>query len=262
MSFATAILLTKTLLCFALLLQAIEIYRLIFNKAFQKIWSFEVLQQDLEQGLPLPNFLIRHLFSIKSLKFITLLQIAMSISGFAVSYPFVFVILFVTHLLICIRFRGSFNGGSDMMTFVLLTGVIISLSSSQAHIQKLGLIYICLHSVYSYFKAGLVKVIQKDWRSGQAIPGFLQRSLYPEMKSLAQWLYAKPRLSFLLSWITLCFELAIPTIFMSRHWAIVYFSCAMIFHYINYLAFGLNRFFWAWLAAWPSIYFVVTLITV
>jgi hypothetical protein len=260
MTFSTALFLTKTLLCFALVLQAIEIYRLAFNKTFQKIWSFEILKPELEQGLPLPNFLIGNLFSIKALKLIALLQITLAICGFFVSYPLVFAGLFATHLLICIRFRGLFNGGSDMMTSVLLTGVLISISSSQGHIQKLGLIYICLHSAFSYFKAGLVKVIQKDWRRGLAIPGFLQRSIYPDMKSLSAGLYARPRLSFLLSWGTLLFELAVPAIFMNVHWAMAYFGFVVAFHYINYLTFGLNRFFWVWLAAWPSILFVVTFV--
>lgn len=259
MSLENAGWLTRIFLCFAMLLQAIELGRLTHFKTFQRIWSFENLKSDLIRGVPLPHKVIESLFSLRGVRTIAILQALFAGIGLLISHPAVVVVLFLTHLLICIRFRGTFNGGSDMMTFVLLTGSLIYMSSSDPKIQVLGLIYISLHAVYSYFKAGVVKVLQSDWRSGRAVPGFLERSLYSDTKILAGWFKTKPTLSLLLSWSVLIFELGIVFLFINNSWAVTYFALAVAFHFINYMSFGLNRFFWIWLATWPSIFFALSL---
>jgi len=247
------------LLCFSMALQAVEIFALTRKNTFQKIWSYENLSTDLKKGLPLPESLLRLLFSIKSLRFIALFQILLCLIG--PFYPSVLIFLFLalTHLLICIRFRGTFNGGSDMMTFVVLTGVLITLSTNDERYQKLGLIYIAIHTLYSYFKAGLVKVRYNEWRTGHALPAFLERSLFLDMKSVAQWLRLRPRLSQILGLGLISFELSALALPLMPSFGFFYFSLAASFHFLNFLSFGLNRFFWIWLTAWPAVLFSLRL---
>ena len=181
MTLEASVLLTTRLLSFTMVLQAIEIFVLSRQPNFQHIWSYKNIQRDLERGLPLNAKLIQKLFSIPSLQKIAAIQIAFAALAAFNPISILFIGLFVTHLLICIRFRGAFNGGSDMMTFVVLTGAIIS----TAGFAKIGLIYVATHTLYSYFKAGLAKIKHKEWRNGQAIPAFLARSIFPDIQKIA-----------------------------------------------------------------------------
>lgn len=236
-------------LAFAMLLQAIEFFSLSRKDSILQIWSYENLKNDLQSGLPLPHFLVKIIFADQNFKWLALVQIILALSGIFYSHLFIFIGVFIIHLLICIRFRGTFNGGSDMMTFILLTGVIINLSASNEKIQKLGIYYILIHTFYSYFKAGFVKILSSDWRSGQALPAFLERSLFPDVRSLGRLLQSKKILSLILCWSTIIFELGIVALLFYPSFFPAYFACALIFHLSIYTSFGLNRFFWIWGAA-------------
>jgi hypothetical protein len=230
------------LLAFTLGLQALEIFILSLNPLFFKVWNFDSV------------------FSNKALQAVVILQMASALAGFFYPAPTFFAVLFLTNLLICMRFRGTFNGGSDMMAFVVLTGVLITLCSTSEKGQQLGLIYIAIHTLYSYFKAGIVKLIQHDWRSGKALPAFLNRSLFSDVKSISHWLGLKPTLSLFACWIVLVFELAAFGLVFFPGLAIYYFMAALFFHLMNFLSFGLNRFFWMWLTAWPALLYSLFLI--
>ena len=260
MNINTFISMTSHFLAIALFIQALEIYLLSKKKSFLEIWSYENLKFDLEPGLPLPNSVIEFLFADKMVKRIAFLQLLLSLAAFIHPAAALFVLLFLCHLLICIRFRGTFNGGSDMMTFVLLTGMLIIFLAPSEKAQNLGFIYIAINTVYSYFKAGLAKVVNKEWRNGQALHSFLKRSLFLDTKNFANWLSTKKWVGFVFCWSVIFFELGIPTIFIFPSLIFFYFLCACLFHTIIFVSFGLNRFFWVWLAAWPSIFYAINLI--
>ena len=236
------LLMTSRLLAFTLFLQGIEYFLLTRKELFTKVWSFENLKDELK---------IRFLFSDLSFKIIVILQILTSLTAFIFPQTYLFVLLFLTTLLITIRFRGSFNGGSDMMSFVVLTGVLISFFAKNPEMGKFGLIYIGIHGIYSYFKAGLAKIRHADWRNGSALKGFSQVSLYPVVRSLK----ISPLLSLVLGWITILFELGTVSVLVVPDMVGVYFILAIIFHLMVFATFGLNRFFWIWMSAWPGIFF-------
>jgi hypothetical protein len=241
----STLLMTSRLLAFTLFLQGVEYFLLTRKDLFIKVWCFENLKDDLK---------FKFLFSDQSYKITTLLQLLLAISAFAFPQFYFFIGLFITTLLISIRFRGSFNGGSDMMSFVVLTGVTIGLATSNPEIQKFGLVYIAIHASYSYFKAGLAKIKQVDWRSGVALMGLAHVSLYPEIRSLK----ISKAVSLFLGWAVMAFELAIISLPFFPDYAGIYFVLAIVFHLVVFASFGLNRFFWIWMCAWPSIFFALT----
>jgi hypothetical protein len=255
MTLEASFLLTARLLSFSMVLQAVEIFVLSRQSDFQHVWSYKNIQRDLESGLPLNAKLIEKIFSIPSLQKIAGLQIIFSAVAAALPHPAILIALFLTHLLICIRFRGAFNGGSDMMTFVVLTGVLIS----AAGFTKLGLIYIATHTLYSYFKAGLGKVKHKEWRNGQAIPAFLARSTFPDIQNTATKLANKKTINAVLGIGTVIFELSALGLLFALSASYLYFGLAVVFHLAIYFCFGLNRFFWIWISAWPATLFSLSL---
>jgi hypothetical protein len=260
MSLDLTVMITVRWLSLAMLMQGIELLVISRRNDFLNIWSWENLKIELQTGLPFPNVIISKVFSLRGFQIISVTQIIMAFLG--IVYPhssLIFIILFLTHLLICIRFRGTFNGGSDMMTFVVLSGVIISLSGAEDKIKQLGLIYITIHSIYSYFKAGLVKVIQPEWRRAEVLPSFLLRSLFPEVQSLSGWLSSKRFLNFVLCWGVLILELTILGLFFIPKLLPLFVIGFGFFHFIVYLSFGLNRFFFIWMATWPAIIYTISL---
>lgn len=263
MNLYIALLTTAKLLSFTMLIQAVEIFLLSRRASFLKIWRYENLASELESRLPLPRSVVAKLFSNSIFSKVAILQIMFSMVGCFFPHFFVFLFLFFTHLIICIRFRGTFNGGSDMMIFVVLTGVLISLSSSNEMVQKLGLIYIAIHTLYSYFKAGRSKIVRAEWLNGSALPAFLDRSIISEVHQLARWLRERPMVSLVSCWFVLVFELfSLPLLVLSNYrglYSVHYMLIALIFHLGIFFIFGLNRFFWAWLSAWPATLFALSL---
>lgn len=258
MSLAAALTYTLALLSFTLFLQGIENFLCTRQASFFKIWSYRNLQKDLERGLPLPNSWIAVLFSDRAFVFLTLAQIAAAAASYFFPLGPLFALLFLIQLLVCIRFRGTFNGGSDMMAFVVLTGVLISFVGPEEKFQKWGLLYIAIHTLYSYTKSGFVKLVQRDWRQGQALPAFLDRSLFPEVRLLANWLQFQSYAVKILCWLIIVFELAAALLLFYPRYLPLYFGAILLFHLGNVVAFGLNRFFWIWLCSWPAVFFVVS----
>lgn len=232
--------LTTTLLSWAMFLGGVELFLMTRDSSFFRVWNFEALRPDLSHALKLPEKFLGFLFSNRSLKFVSLLQILCALLAFKTPRAEFFIILFFCQLLVSVRFRGTLNGGSDMMTFVVLTGVLIASFWS----EKFGFLYVAINGLYSYFKAGLAKLLNEDWRKGRALASFSE--------SFEPW-------GKILSWPVIIFELstlAIP-VFPGMVWP--YFVTAMVFHFLIFRVFGLNRFFWIWLSAWPSIIYLARL---
>jgi hypothetical protein len=258
-TFASATFATTHLVAFILFLQAIELFLVTQSPAFKTVWAYSNVAHEIECGLPLPNSWVRALFAKRGFEILVLLQAITAVAAFFIPVGAFFAALTLGQLLICVRFRGSFNGGSDMMTFVLLGGVLILTFSTGENAQRFGLIYIAVQAIYSYVKSGLVKVKDSDWRSGKALSDFLSRSLFTDIKRIGVMVRFKQKLARALTWALLAFELGaflMPFLHRALWW---YFAAAVIFHFTIYRAFGLNRFFWAWISTWPAIFYLSTL---
>lgn len=251
-------LITLGLISLFFLFSSLELLKLSSQPEFFKIWNYQHLQNDLMNGIPLPKKLTNLLFSNQSFKWILFLQLTLSILLIPFSSPWIVATMFILHLIVCTRFRGTFNGGSDMMAFVLLTGALIFTSFESPESSRFGFLYIAIHTIYSYFKAGYSKVVQKDWRSGRALPRFLKRSLYPDIQKLSVWLSNQKTISLLACWTVITFEIMILLLLLFPNLISIYFLISLGFHFSVFLMFGLNRFFWIWLAAWPSIFYSLT----
>jgi len=166
--------------------------------------------------------------------------------------PWVCLALAVLSLFILKRFQGPFNGGSDRMSVLILWCLTLAHFMPNPALQEVAFGYLALQLVLSYFISGWVKIVNPDWRSGQALRDVFRFSAYPvsqELRGLAGW----PRLLFFMSWAVMLFELLFPFSLMSQPALIVGLGLATVFHLANACIFGLNRFFWIWLAAYPSL---------
>lgn len=148
------------------------------------------------------------------------------------------------------QLRGTFNGGSDIMTFhVLLAVTLARLFPSAEFMAQIALGYLALQLVLSYFISGLVKVRKKSWREGSALKNIVTAQFYDVPHSIRSknisWKH--------LGWATMLFELLFPLALVNTTVAVIMITIALIFHLGNFVVLGLNRFVFAWLAAYPAL---------
>lgn len=172
------------------------------------------------------------------------------ISGVVSPWPIVGLALL--SLLILGRFQGPYNGGSDRMGLLALwcltTGTLLPGEKG----REIAFGYLGAQLVLSYFIAGWVKVLNPDWRRGQALRQVFAFSAYPVSENLRGWAQ-RPGVMLAMSWAVMGFELVFPLTLFWRPALEVALVVAAVFHLANACLFGLNRFFWTWLAAYPAI---------
>jgi hypothetical protein len=165
------------------------------------------------------------LFSYRSTLVVILLQLCAALALPWLDHAAPAWIAFATTLAIAVRFRGSYNGGSDSMLLV----VTLSLA---------------------YLLAGVAKLRDPAWRSGHALAILVELPQYRVPRRLASLVTSLSRIG---SWAILAFEIAFPVVFASPLACTIMLAIGAAFHVANALVFGLNRFLWTWLAAYPAL---------
>lgn len=248
MTTAECLLWTQRLLGFALLLQTLELLQLRRAFADTGVWSWPVLSLEL-RVLPPP---LRWLLPYRAFLIVLALRLALA-PLLLLGVSWVAPLLLLSQLAISARFRGAFNGGSDYMSVVVLLGLSgAACFPSSTLIVEASLAYVCVQLVFSYFIAGVVKIARAEWRTGAALTRLLTSNRYGTPAWLTT-LVQRPRLARPLAGILLIFECGFPCALLGPRVAAGFLAFGLLFHVGNVLAFGLNRFLFAWLAAYPAL---------
>lgn len=150
------------------------------------------------------------------------------------------------------RFEGPYNGGSDKMSVLILWCLLLAHLMPTPYLQKAAFGYLAIQLTLSYFVSGWVKLLNPEWRTGRALRDVFAFSAYPVsegLRSLANY----PALCWTASWSVILFEVLFPLSLFSQPLLIAALCLTASFHFANACLFGLNRFFWIWLAAYPSL---------
>lgn len=256
-SLASLTALTERLIALAVMLQTCEFLQIRAVCADSGVWRFALLRSEY-RSLPFP---LRQLCELccPYRAFLTLLCVrlgcALALLGTGVSG--VLPLLWASQALICIRFRGSFNGGSDAMSMVILTASSAAAVSGHAvWAGKLALYYIAVQVTLSYVVAGLAKLQHADWRDGSALQHFVGAGAYevPERLARASWLQSAA-LCRVLAWGVIGFECLFPCAWWGPRACVVMLGLGLMFHVVNAYVFGLNRFLFAWAAGYPAVFY-------
>ena len=199
-------------------------------------------------------------FFLSEKRFLALLyaRLILSLVVFFYSSFIVFFLLLLISLMVCLRFRGTFNGGSDYMTMVILLSMCISnISESNASYLLAGLCYIAIQVTLSYFVAGVIKAFKSSWRNGTSLSIFLTSSPYP-LSPAVTGIIKNRKLMMGASWAVIAFECSAPLVFFIDGFPPLFLAVAVLFHVSTVYVFGLNRFLFAWLSAYPALYFLST----
>lgn len=162
------------------------------------------------------------------------------------------VTLWLTGLVYLHRFNGPYNGGADKMTMLISTCLMAAHFAPPGQWQDLAMAYLAVQLVLSYFVSGYVKIVNPEWRSGRALVDVYRFSAYPVSKQLRSFAN-RPKLLWAMSWCVMGFEVVFPLALLHPWTLWAGMLIAGTFHLANAMLFGLNRFFWIWLCAYPSL---------
>ena len=158
----------------------------------------------------------------------------------------------ILSLLILTHFQGVYNGGSDRMGLLVLWILLPASITPPGPIQDGLFGYLALQLTLSYFISGKVKIVNPDWRSGRALCDVFAFSAYPVSNSTRRFA-GHTTLLWVMSWAIILFEVLFPLALLNATLLLVALTIGALFHLANAILFGLNRFFWIWPAAYPSL---------
>jgi hypothetical protein len=245
----------ECLLATSLLIQTLEFLRIRSVQQTDGLWSWDIQRGDVAHASPIVRKAFDWLFSERIHKAHLLLRLATAASLYMGSTIVSATLLFFSTIAILIRWRGAFNGGSDFMTIIALTGLMIAhwgqLIVTPVLALQAGLGYVCLQTMTSYFISGAIKVFSKEWRNGTALPYFLDGGIYGPLA--ADSVFRKRIVATGCSWGFIVWECSVPVVFLGPRVAVVYCAIALVFHLLVFAFFGLNRFVWAWVVSFPAV---------
>jgi hypothetical protein len=244
----------ELLLGWSLLLQTLEQWRI---QGLDRVSDWSVQRQEIPAQPPGLRALTDALFTRPG-PYLGLLGLrgALALLLMAGLLPSAGVVaLFAIAMLLLLRWRGAFNGGSDFMTLVGLTGLLIAHAvgawAGMAAGWRAGLWYVALHAITSYFISGWVKFLRPEWRSGEALPLFLDTGVYGPLAPDS--VFRRPAVARLASWSFTLWEGCAPLMLLDLRIAALFCTVAAVFHFLVFWFFGLNRFFWAWVVTFPAL---------
>ena len=208
---------------------------------------------EIMLGLAFIQQSIEHLHRPNNEKILFIPRIVLSlllVIGFQVSWAL--IALVALSLVILKRFNGPYNGGSDRMGLLILVCLTLAHLAPNHMWQEIAFGYLAVQLILSYLISGWVKIVNPAWRSGRALRDVFAFTTYPVSENLRGFA-EQPKLLFVMSWCVIAFELLFPLSLLNTNTLYFALIIAATFHLANAFLFGLNRFFWIWLCAYPSI---------
>lgn len=250
LSINDAITLSEKLLSIAVILQSLELLQIRSCWSEEGIWRWSTLSKELRGPL------FKILFSTIGFTTLLVFRIISALMIWNHPHSYLNAFLFFSTWLISIRWRGLFNGGSDSMTIVVSIGLFAARAFiDRPAIAKYALAYIALQLTLSYLVAGVVKLKNSEWRTGLAMPIFLKTPRYDSPPDWVRHLFNQPTRSKIISCTIILIECIFPLSWIRPEICFIFVAFGFIFHLFNFWIFGLNRFLFAWLAAYPALYF-------
>ena len=254
LSLAEAWRLSQLLLAWSLFVQVLEYLRMDDATQADGLWSWALQRRDIPREWQ--RQVLDHLYAPHVHRLHLWLRLGLLIAWLVHSAnPLWISLLFGSQLTLFVRWRGAFNGGSDFLTLVALTGQLAGTWLQHLYAAEwawqAGLWYVSLQAITSYFISGWVKWLRPEWRRGEAMTIFLNAAIYGPLPPAHP--LRSPLLARLGSWAFMGWECVFPLALLQPGLALVFCGVAAVFHFLVFWYFGLNRFFWAWIAAFPAI---------
>jgi hypothetical protein len=248
-----ALLWTARLVALAVALQTLELLQIRRCFADDGVWRTQTLVRDYAE-LPKPvRGLLERVLAYEPFIAILALRLIASLLVLVFGWLQPLPLLLITSMLICVRFRGTYNGGSDYMTILILLALSVAVLAGQRSQAVLGALgYVAVQVTLSYVIAGMVKLKEADWRSGRALQALLGSSQYGAPGIVARF-FDNAALSRVASWLVIAFECGFAAAWLGGRACLAMILLGTLFHVWNSAVLGLNRFLFAWFASYPAL---------
>ncbi|HMG57658.1 MAG TPA: hypothetical protein VK601_29360 [Kofleriaceae bacterium] len=220
------------------------------------VFAWPVLRRELAPAPWIVRALADRALSYRGTLAVLGLQLAAALALPWSTSPLPAWLVLACSLAISIRFRGTYNGGSDAMLLVVMLALGIARSAPDTGGAAAGLAYVAAQLVLSYFIAGIAKLREATWRTGRALP-LLVRTPHYRVPAWAAATLSRPAIARWAARSILAFECGFPLAFTHPAACTALLAAGAAFHLGNAIVFGLDRFLWTWLAAYPALIYWV-----
>jgi hypothetical protein len=203
------------------------------------------------------------LFSYPRVLAITVVQ-AIAALALVVGYPALTTvaalpILVVTQVLLRVRFQWG-TDGADQIMFIVVVGLLAFYVCPPGALRETCLAFIGAETVLCYFSAGVAKALDPGWRNGTAVP-MIVRSREFGLVRLSALVDRNEGLGKLLCWSTIAWETSAPAfVALGPRTCLGYLAAGIVFHVSVAVVMGLNDFVLSFVATYPAVYFLSTLV--
>jgi hypothetical protein len=220
------------------------------------VFAWPVLRREFAGAPRVVRVLADVGFGYRGVCAVLAIQLAAGLALPWFGHPAAAWLAFATTLAVAIRFRGSYNGGSDAMLLIVTLAIALARTAPDTGVARAGLAYAAVQLVLSYFVSGTAKLRDPAWRRGTALPILVALPHY-QVSPRAQALLSRPAVSRLAGWAMLAFECSAPLALVNATACAALVIVGAGFHLANAVVFGLDRFLWTWLAAYPALLYWV-----
>jgi hypothetical protein len=228
----------------------------------QFFYCFYVLVCQVEYLRLGKNVLFFEVSIFKKQIWIVLVSLSVLGSFIGLLYPNLGVIvvgLFFLQILQTVALKGFFMGGADQMG--LLVGLCLTVGSAEFLSEKFGkaaVLYLGIQLTGSYFVAGISRALNKNAWTGEFFLKLIETQNYQIPPGVREIFRKKLGLARICSVGIIIFEIAFPFVvfFLGGSFLVTFLFLGLVFHGFNAWVLGLNRFFWAWLSAYPSLIYL------
>ncbi|HWZ95156.1 MAG TPA: hypothetical protein VNW30_08185 [Opitutaceae bacterium] len=152
-------------------------------------------------------------------------------------------------------------GNCETLFLVCLVAVMAGASpGASLRLKSAALGFVAVHVALAYAVAGTDKVRSPAWRNGSRLLQVIRDGSY-RLPGLAAHLENRPGLARALAWSVVALECLFPVaVFLPNPVFVFFLAGGICFHATIAILMGLHGFLWAFLAAYPAVWFVHALL--
>ena len=144
----------------------------------------------------------------------------------------------------------------NRFSLIIIGALLLQSLNPTKFVSESALWFIALQACLSYTAAGFSKLFSSEWRKGNALFNSFNSPVLTASPKFAELLSRHEPAGKFLTWFNLIVECLFPLVLLvGSPFYIFFLIWGIVFHFSNAVLFRLNKFLWAWAAAYPAIIF-------
>ena len=155
--------------------------------------------------------------------------------------------------------RDGYGGdGADQMMLLTFSAAAVALLRNTELVVYAALAFISLQALLSYVTAAIAKLFSDRWGTGRALVGIMSTHAYG-WPTLHRFLMNHQPTARMAEWSVVVFQLLLPIgVIAGGHYLLAALLGGAIFHVMTAIVMRLHSFTWAFVAAYPAIFWLRT----